>query len=149
MEANATALAIAFYQQFQRIAGRNSVWAQIPLGASIKEVKEDLEKRHDRAGVYRRGNRAYSRSMRMLGPTLYQTLEFRGPKGSNDPDEILSWIDFMECVVKVANRKSIHGVKFSDLLKGERIAEYAKKCGLTSAMLNATVDENNLLKGVA
>lgn len=117
MESNATALGIAFFKQFQKIAGRKTHWAGIDYGKSIQEVRDCLEGNRS----YRR---VYMRSGSMLSPTEHQTLEFRGPKGSNDAGEILAWTEFLENVVKASNRKSVDGVKFGDLLKGERIEKY-------------------------
>lgn len=119
MEANAVALATAFYQQFQKIAGRKSSWAFKMEVKTFEQVKEQL-------GRSRRSNRVYEMKGSILGPTYHKTLEFRGPKGSNNSEEILAWIDFLNGVVKVANRKSVNGVKFADLIKGSCISEYVK-----------------------
>lgn len=139
MESNATALAIAFHRQFQKISGRETGWAQRCHTRTVEETKGFLDNRKARYGG---GARAYSRTGYMLGPTIHQTLEFRGPRGSNNAEEILAWADFMETVVKVANRESVDGVKFSDLITGKRIAEYVKTLAtpLTKTELNQTIN---------
>lgn len=120
MEANAVALATAFYEQFQKISGRNTHWARSFGLETIDEVKNYLNAR--RIG----DSRVYGIKGSMLGPTRHKTLEFRGPKGSNNIGEILAWIDFVNRVVEVANRESVDGVKFGDLIKGSYITEYVE-----------------------
>lgn len=121
MEANATAMAVAFYKQFQKIAGRKSHWAPRLNCSTLDAVKEKLE---DRKGW--NSGRTYDRMMSMLNPTSLQTLEFRGPIGSNNCAEILAWVEFLENVVKLSNRESVEGVQFKELLKGDRISAYVE-----------------------
>lgn len=118
MESNATAMAIAFYKQFQKIAGRQSNWAYRRRETTLKRVKELL--------AYERMDniRVYNLKGSMLNPTYHQTLEFRGGKGSNNCEEILAWIEFLNNVIKACNRKSVEGVPFKQLLKGKRIEAY-------------------------
>lgn len=117
METNATAMAIAFYTQFQKIAGRKSGWAYRLQDRTLTEVGSHLAR-----NCY--ANRRYGMKGSILGPTVHQTLEFRGPKGSNSSKEVLAWVEFLDNIVRTCNRKSIEGVQFKDLLKGERISEY-------------------------
>lgn len=124
MEANAVALATAFYDQFQKIAGRKTSWAYNLSRETNIRTFEDIKEYVNGSS---RGDRTYYMKGSMLGPTKHKTLEFRGPKGSNNPEEILAWIDFVNTVVKVANRPSVNGVKFGDLIKGSYITEYVKK----------------------
>jgi hypothetical protein len=126
MEANATAMAITFYKQFQKIAGRQSMWARrltdriydTPLNTT-EQVRQYLAGR-------KLEDRVYSMKGSMLNPTRHQTLEFRGGKGSNDCTEILAWIEFLNNVVNACNRESVDGVQFKQLLKGKRISAYIK-----------------------
>lgn len=122
MESNATAMAIAFYKQFQKIAGRKSSWARRGHETTLEEVKDSL-----RSCNY--GDRVYQRKGSMLNPTRHQTLEFRGGRGSNNSKEILAWIEFLDNVVRISNRRSIEGVQFKELLEGERISAYVKSLG--------------------
>lgn len=119
MESNATAVAIAFYEQFQKISGRQTHWAGRGRQATISQVKQHIvsHKYHDQG-------RTYSLKGSMLNPTRHQTLEFRGGKGSNDGDEILAWVEFLDNVVKLCNRESIEGITFKRLLRGKRISAY-------------------------
>lgn len=119
MESNATAMGIAFFVQFQKIAGRQTHWAGRFQGSDIDGVRRVLAQCKSRDG-----NRIYSRYSSMLNPTRHKTLEFRGPKGSNDKLEVLAWVEFIENVVKLANRRSVEGVKFQQLLTGDRIQAY-------------------------
>lgn len=123
MESNATAMAIAFYEQFQKIAGRKSSWASRGQGNTLKEVKERLDCRKQY------GSRVYEMKGSMLNPTYHQTLEFRGGKGSNEATEIFAWIEFLSNLTKLCNRKSIEGVQFKQLLKGKRIEAYVQSLG--------------------
>lgn len=142
MESNATALAMTFYEQFQKIAGRKTHWARrFGNGAyrTLDEVKTCIQRYKNNTD-----DRTYCLKGSILGPTRHQTLEFRGPKGSNDPEEVLAWIEFLEAVVRAANRECIDGIQFKDLVKGERIAEYIKKLPrsrrITRNDLNKTVN---------
>lgn len=120
MESNATAMAIAFYKQFQKIAGRRSSWAWREKYTTIGEVRDSL---NDRKSGERR---TYSMKGSMLNPTWHQTLEFRGGRGSNDCQEILAWVEFLNNITKLCNRKSVEGVQFKELLKGDRISAYVE-----------------------
>lgn len=141
MEANAVALATAFYEQFQKIAGRQSGWAYKMQVRDISEVKRRLAER-------RQADRHYSMKGTILGPTVHKTLEFRGPMGSNNADEILAWVEFLDTVVTVANKKSVDGVKFSDLLKGTHLAGYVESLSgwrkLSKTDLNRTLNTAHL-----
>lgn len=143
MEANAIALATAFFPQFQKIAGRKSHWAERPPRSNITAIRTHIKECNRYYGA-----RKVGRSYHILTATSHQTLEFRGPKGSNDADEMLAWAEFLENVVKVANRKSVHGVRFEQLLKGERIGEYARKLRgerrITKADLRTSLNEKQL-----
>lgn len=141
MEAHATALGVAFYEQFQKVAGRKTGWASKFNCNSVEDIRGYLDDRCE-------SGRTYGCKGSMLNPTYHKTLEFRGPKGSNDPEEILAWTEFLENVVKRANRKSIKGVKFADLIKGERIEAYISNLKgwrkLTKSDLNKSVNVNAL-----
>lgn len=147
MESNATALAMAFFSQFQKIAGRSSHWASRfhidGVGnTDITKLREYLDRSRYIC------SRAYSHKGSMLNPTGHQTLEFRGGVGTNDIKDILAWIDFLNNVVKTSNRESVDGVKFGDLLKGETISEYVKGLKgwrkLSKRDLNKVVNVNAL-----
>jgi len=145
MESNAFALSTVFYEQFQKIAGRKTNWARKD-GAGLKTIDDCKKYCDDREREA--GSRVYYMKGSMLGPTSHKTLEFRGPKGSNDVNEILAWVDFLNNVVKAANHKSIDGVKFGDLVKTDVIAAYIKDLPrgrrLTKRDLNKTVNAGKL-----
>ena len=155
MESNAVALAEVFYTQFQKIAGRQSHWAKKlsqRCGQSftnIDEIREYIAGRTCESWSGENKPRTYVMKGSILGPTGHKTLEFRGPVGSNDSEEILAWVEFLDIVVKTANRKSVHGVQFMDLITGPRISEYVKKLDgwrvLTDAELTKTVNEKELV----
>lgn len=122
MESNATAMAIAFYRQFQKISGRETHWANRHTLTTLQQVRTLLaERKFENDG----GARTYNLKGSMLAPTQHQTLEFRGPKGSNDYKEILAWIEFLNNVAGICNRKSVQGVAFKELLKGDWVSSYA------------------------
>jgi hypothetical protein len=135
MESNATAMAIAFHSQFQKISGRQSNWASRLQKQTIQQVRQMILER----SVL--GHRVYRMKGYMLNPTLHQTLEFRGPKGSNNKEEILAWIEFIENVVKVANRESIEGITFKRLLRTKRIAAYVDALPKTRKLTNAELNQ--------
>lgn len=119
MESNATAMAIAFYEQFQKISGRKSHWAPRGQHRTLSGVIDYLSLR-------KYSGRVYGLKGSMLNPTHHQTLEFRGPKGSNDSKEILAWVEFIDNVVRACNRENIEGIQFKRLLRGKRISEYVE-----------------------
>lgn len=124
MERNAVAISIAFFSQFQKIAGRQSTWASSQGQRNLTSLQNFLERCRIRySGAT---PRTYNRGYYMITPTGHKTLEFRGPTGSNDRVEILAWIEFLSNVVKAANRENIGKLEFRDLLKGDRISAYVK-----------------------
>lgn len=141
IEANAMALATGFFEQFQKVAGRQSPWANKLNATSWDEINKWLRKHRASPHLYRaKGS--------MFAPTGHKTLEFRGPKGSNSFTEVLAWIDFVNCVAEVANRKSVDGVQFRDLLGGSYIAEYVASLPadrvLSKLDLDKTLNVTNL-----
>lgn len=151
MESNATAMAIAFYKQFQKISGRETTWARRGQGSTIAEVRDNMI--YHSSSLRGPGGRAYDMKGSMLNPTRHQTLEFRGGRGSNDCQEILAWIEFIDNVVKVCNRESIEGIKFKRLLRGKRISAYVKSLKgrreLTNKELEQRFDGAALIGGSA
>lgn len=152
MESNATALAIAFYEQFQKIAGRQSNWARRLDEKDSHHSLRTVEEIRSYLAKKRTTGRVYSMKGSILNPTRHQTLEFRGPKGSHDSDEMLAWIEFLDNVVKVSNRESIEGVKFKRLLRGKRISTYIETLEdwrkLTTKDLEQKFNGANLTKKV-
>jgi hypothetical protein len=130
MESNATAIGIAFYKQFQKISGRKTSWAYRLGCNSIESVRSELRSNRYTHLEYA-NRRVYGRMSSMLNPTGHQTLEFRGPKGSNTKEEVLAWVEFLENIVKVSNRRSVEGVQFKKLLEGPHISAYVKKLPIT------------------
>lgn len=118
LEVNVTALATAFHRQLQKISGRDTHWAGRIGCKTISGVRDEIRNRKKANG------RAYAMKGYMLNPTYHQTFEFRGPKGSNDAHEILAWIEFLDNIVNTCNRENIEGVKFKQLLNGNRISDY-------------------------
>lgn len=119
-------IATQFYPQIQKIAGRQSInWAASPNLQNMEAAKDNTSRRKCNKNGTKTG--PYIRSFHIITPTAHKTLEFRGPKGSNDPMEIMAWIEFMENIVRVANRKKLKTLKFSELLKGQYISQYASK----------------------
>lgn len=147
MESNATAIAVAFFNQFSKIAGRNTHWAY-KFGQRVLCDASSVTGIRDFLNQHRTSGRTYRWKGSMLAPTRHQTLEFRGPKGSNDPDEIFAWAEFLENVVNIANQDRINGVQFKDLLVGDRIGAYLTKLKgwrkLTAEQLNQKLNEKKL-----
>jgi len=145
LESNATAMAIAFYEQFQKISGRKTHWAYRDEQKTLDAVRQVLDRRKCKGHA---GRRTYFRRGSMLSPTHHQTFEFRGPRGSNDCEEILAWVEFLGNVMKACNRKSIEGVEFKQLLKGKRIEAYVSSLKgwrkLTKRELEQKFDGHNL-----
>ena len=62
-----------------------------------------------------------------MTPTLHKTIEFRGPKGTRNINDIRAWAEFLDQIVRVSNTDSIEGVKFKDLIKGKHIEAKVNK----------------------
>ena len=102
LEVRVLVIATAFYRQLQKIAGRETHWAQ---RANLREVSIDGAVEWLGTDRFNRNVSYRGRSGTILGPSRYQTLEFRGPKGTNDYEEILAWTELLENIVRVSNRK--------------------------------------------
>lgn len=143
MEAHATAMGVAFFEQLQKISGRDTHWAQCFGRDTLDAIGRTL-----RSLQSQEYPRRYARVSSMLNPTRHKTLEFRGPKGSNNCHEVLAWAELLENIVKRSNRKSIQGVKFRELLKGEHLEAYVSQLDgwrqLTDEDLNKTINVNAL-----
>jgi len=145
LEINAYAMAAAFYEQFQKVAGRKTHWAYRPgFGETIDDCRTYCNARKDRSG-----RRMYSMKGAILAPTYHKTLEFRGPVGSNDITDILAWVEFLNNVVTAVNREDINGITFKSLLEGKYISEYVKGLKgwrkLTRKDLNKTINTKKLV----
>jgi hypothetical protein len=145
LEGNVVAMAIAFHEQLQKISGRRNSWASRRMETTLQQVRNEVGLNKRRAN-----GRAFRMGKYMLCPTYHQTFEFRGPKGSNDSEEILAWVEFLDNIVKACNRKSIEGVQFKQLLKGERISKYVDSLEgwrkLAKNQLEHKFDGSNLIK---
>lgn len=124
LEANVTAMGVAFYTQFQKIAGRKSSWASRRNFSTLKQVQDEIS--CIQAFNRDKKNRLCGMKGGMIAPTYHQTFEFRGPKGSNDSEEILAWVEFLNNIVTVCNRESIEGIPFKRLLRTKRVSAYVK-----------------------
>lgn len=112
---NALYLAAQFYEEFQAICGRKSPrWAQKPMSIGYDAQKKVKERIFD-------PKQKYNRYYWILTPTMYKTIEFRGPKGTRSINDIRAWAEFLDRIVRVSNQDSIEGVKFKDLIKGKHI----------------------------
>ena len=142
-----------FYEQLQKVAGREATWAQSPRTMNMKIACEREEMMcigrapvYNKKGVTRAGMRPkYTRSYYMITPTNKNTLEFRGPKGTVKTEEMLAWIELLHNIVKEANRPELFSLSFKDLLKGKNISQYVaslpKYRQLTEEQLNQTLTE--------
>ena len=110
---------------------------------TMDDIKQKLE--HSREH-----GRTYDRGYYMITPTAHQTMEMRGAVGSNDSEEVLAWAEFLKNVITRANRKSVKGTKFSDLLKGDRISKYVSGLEewrkITKEELDKVINLEDLLK---
>lgn len=144
LEANVISLTAAFFKEFQKVAGRRTEWAKRPEVKSLNDAKALVAIMN----IFGHRERRYSRRYLMITPSRYQTLEFRGPVGSNDSEEILAWADFLEKVIEVSNCDSVHGVQFKDLLVGDRISKYVSELigwrVFTNRELNKKLNESKL-----
>lgn len=118
---NAVIIAQEFFTQLQKISGRQVHWASKP---PEEHSMEGTKRRLSRMSFTANGQKVYNRAYWMITPTNKGTLEFRGPMGSNNMDEILAWQELFANIVKEANRESVKGLQFAQLLQGERISKY-------------------------
>ena len=130
IEARAIVIATQFYTQLQKIAGRNSLqWARSPGKETVESAKKCLRgMKFRKTNEYETPSRqSYGRQYWILTPTSRQTLEFRGPKGTVDPMEILAWTDLLENIVRVCNRKRLRTLHIREILKGKYLEPYVEK----------------------
>lgn len=118
---NAVIIAQEFFTQLQKISGRQVHWASRP---PAEYSREDMKRRLSDMSFKANGKKVYNRAYWMITPTNKGTLEFRGPMGSNKIDEILAWQELFANIVKEANRESVKGLQFAQLIRGERISKY-------------------------
>ena len=119
---------MCFGPQLQKIFGRITHWARTPLpqnyftanGNSNEILFEAPKKQPKQTGVYAKGTIIVDKGDRY---------EFRGPKASNDIDEILAWVELCHNIVEVCARGYIQNVPFADVLNGKYIRKYLNKIG--------------------
>lgn len=119
---------MCFGPQLQKIFGRRSHWASIPLprnyfyGAndSAEKVFEAPKKQPESMVVMNKGSIVVDKGDRY---------EFRGPKATNDIDEVLAWAEVCSNIVDICANGYIQEVPFSDVLKGKYIRAYVNKIG--------------------
>lgn len=120
-------MSMVFGAQFQKIFGRRSHWARIPLPVNHFSTLDNEAK------VFRAPIRRPSIKGMCLDPkgTIIVEKEgrweFRGPKATHDINEVLAWIEFCNNVLEACSQKSITNVKFEDLLRGNYIEAYAMR----------------------
>lgn len=110
--------------QLQKLFGRRSHWATIPLPKGYFQSTEDTtiklfekpQKRPKPTNVYSKGSIVVNRENRY---------EFRGPKASHDLNEILAWAQLCHNIVEVCANGYIKDIPFAEVLKGEYIRAYA------------------------
>lgn len=138
-------IASTFFTEIQKIAGRTTHWAKNPQCKNIamaRSVAQNMRYSHQE------GAPMYARRYYNITPTSRGTLEFRAPKGSTNYSEIQAWIQFLRNIIDAANRESIEGLRFEELLKGRALEAYVKKFkrprNLTRNNLNKTITGDQL-----
>lgn len=119
---------MCFGPQLQKIFGRRSHWANIPLPRdyfysnmdSTTKVFEAPKKQPESMPVQSKGSIIVDKGNRY---------EFRGPKATNDIDEVLAWAEICNNIVDICANGYIQEVPFSDILKGKYIRAYVNKIG--------------------
>ena len=122
---------MCFGPQLQKIFGRRSHWARIPLpknfftstDTSCERLFEAPKKQPERASVQSKGSIIVDKGDRY---------EFRGPKATHDIDEVLAWAEICNNIVNVCADGYIQNVPFSDVLRGKYIRAYVNKIGKKS-----------------
>lgn len=117
---------MAFAPQIQKVFGRISHWAKTPLPPDYFEKRsqgtvklyEVPKIRPQIQNVFNKGSMVINRGNRY---------EFRGPKATNDLEEILAWVEFCHNIVEVCARGYIQEVPFADVLRGKYIRKYINK----------------------
>lgn len=116
---------MCFGPQLQKIFGRRSHWAKIPLpkeyfcsNSGSNMMFEVPTKRPKPEWVYSKGSMVVDKGNRY---------EFRGPKASHDLDEVLAWIQFCNNIVEICANGYIKDMPFAEALKGKYIRAYLTK----------------------
>ena len=147
LESNVMCIIQAFSTQIHRLLGREASWARAPGVANKTEAKRVLSNtamrpRKDQLRTL------YRRQYFLITPTTKQTLEMRGPRGSNNYHEVMAWTEFLENVINAANKESVQGLEFKSLLEGPNLKAYVKTLygarAISRAQMNFKLNEENL-----
>jgi len=121
---------MCFGPQLQKIFGRRTHWAQIPMpkeyysgcsgGMEYNYIFEAPQKRPeiDKFSVYQKGSIVVDKGNRY---------EFRGPKATHDLDEVLGWVQICNNIVDLCANGYIKDMTFSEVLKGKYARAYLAK----------------------
>ena len=146
LEANVLCIVKAFQGQMHKLLGRNAHWAQAPGISNKAGAKRYLGNIGSRPPLGTRTT--YQRQYLLITPTRKQTLEMRGPRGSNNYHEVMAWTEFLENVINAANKESVQGLEFKSLLEGPNLKAYVKTLygarAISRAQMNFKLNEENL-----
>ena len=126
-------LQIIFEEQFKKVFGRSTHWAQFCPSFMFQgdnKKWQNAQKTKMMFDIAYAGNNiteefSRSRSKQLMITDKKNRYEFRGGKATVSLLEILAWSEFCLNVVDIAaTKRDIAGVKFKDFLTGKYIEEY-------------------------
>lgn len=139
-------MCMVFGPQLQKIFGRRSSWANIPLPKNYftsnfgsDYLFEVPQKQPKRSEMQRDGYNKHS--MVVHRGDRY---EFRAGKASHDLDEILAWAEICHSIVEICSRGYIQEIPFSDLLQGPFTRKYIAKLNRESEERKITPKERTM-----
>lgn len=121
--------------ELQKIFGRITSWAPLPLVDSMGYGQEILASKDVATRLYSREmqNATNSKHAFVNRKTGVATYEFRGPKSSNNINEVIAWAQVCYNIVETAaDQNKMQNAPLSSLLKGAYIRKYVKLLDQTS-----------------
>ena len=119
---------MVFGPQLQKIFGRISGWAHIPLPENYFTERHDCDEKIFEA-PHKQPIKTQSPGYNKLSFVVEREnrYEFRAAKASHDLDEILAWAEIYHSIVEICANGYIQDVPFGDILRGKYARAYINK----------------------
>lgn len=118
---------MCFGPQLQKLFGRVSSWAPVPLPKGFFTSSVDSNEKIFEAPQKRPEAPKAGASKHIMVNDRGNRYEFRAPKASHDLDEIIAWTELCHNIVELCANGYIKDMPFAEVLKGKHIRAYAYK----------------------
>lgn len=116
---------MCYGKQLQKLFGRISHWAPVPLPKNYFKSIENNNEVIFEAPTKRPDAPGQGASKHIMVNDRGNRYEFRAPKASHDLDEILAWVELCNNIVNLCANGYIKDMPFSEVLRGKYIRAYA------------------------